>query len=411
MHDHDKAGHTGPGSDRITPARKPASAPQTRPHGLLGLQADAGNAAVVQMLRRAGHPWAQEMHQHSAGCSHQQTGHAQQPAVQRSAVHDVLRTSGRPLDGATRTGNAGRAMAAGPQAAPNLQRQVAPSHIPAPLPSVQRAYDHENPENPQNVMTTEHWERKAGVVGADGKATKEMVKTKANLTKSAKKNKNAKAGQARRLEDILNSVGPGLLRQLQGMPETAGKLELYRAMSLGEAQSILEYWGSPAQAAALEYVADGGGSAKDFKTSHKGMTVGAHLGDRGQAEAYHDMGGQSYQVLLRFTLKPGAHQLLFDPEYMALGPSYKTELIREANRRAGGPDYKNASANEGTLSGYIGAKAEENEPFSVAVAQGANTRRGREVSPSQLLFQLFVEDVNVVGNKSGTPLPREAVAV
>nr|WP_234392339.1 DUF4157 domain-containing protein [Streptomyces sp. WM6378] len=53
------------------------------------------------MLRQAGHPWAQpqfEQHQHNAGCGHQ----GEKPAVQRSAVHDVLRTSGRPLDDATR---------------------------------------------------------------------------------------------------------------------------------------------------------------------------------------------------------------------------------------------------------------------------------------------------------------------
>ncbi|WP_406504950.1 DUF4157 domain-containing protein [Streptomyces sp. NBC_00212] len=70
------------------------------PAGLLALQSSAGNAAVVQMLRQAGHPWAQEQHQHNAGCGHQQT---EQPAVQRSAVHDVLRTGGRPMDDATRT--------------------------------------------------------------------------------------------------------------------------------------------------------------------------------------------------------------------------------------------------------------------------------------------------------------------
>ncbi|MFI7501669.1 DUF4157 domain-containing protein [Streptomyces sp. NPDC049687] len=57
-----------------------------------------GNAAVVQMLRQSGHPWAQ--HQHGAGCGHQQT---EQAPVQRSAVHDVLRTGGQPLDDTTRT--------------------------------------------------------------------------------------------------------------------------------------------------------------------------------------------------------------------------------------------------------------------------------------------------------------------
>ncbi|MFD5463036.1 hypothetical protein ACFWIQ_09445 [Kitasatospora sp. NPDC127059] len=53
MHDHEKAGsHTVAGNRRI-PARRPTSAPPVR-HGLLGLQAAAGNDAVVRMLRRAG---------------------------------------------------------------------------------------------------------------------------------------------------------------------------------------------------------------------------------------------------------------------------------------------------------------------------------------------------------------------
>jgi hypothetical protein len=69
----------------------------------LHIQRTAGNSALVQLLRQAGHPWAQEQHQHSAGCGHQQNTQAEQPSVQRSAVHDVLRTSGRSLDDATRT--------------------------------------------------------------------------------------------------------------------------------------------------------------------------------------------------------------------------------------------------------------------------------------------------------------------
>ncbi|MBO1415164.1 DUF4157 domain-containing protein [Streptomyces sp. FH025] len=50
------------------------------PDALLGLQRTAGNAAVVRMLQRG------RSHQHTAG------------PVQRSAVHDVLRTAGRPLE-------------------------------------------------------------------------------------------------------------------------------------------------------------------------------------------------------------------------------------------------------------------------------------------------------------------------
>ncbi|MFD8062426.1 DUF4157 domain-containing protein [Streptomyces cyaneofuscatus] len=96
-----------------TPATVSAGANGAQPTSLLSLQGRAGNAAVVQMLRRAGHPGAQaaeqERHQHGPGCEHQQ---AEQAAVQRaaapqvqrrSAVHDVLRTRGRPLDDSTRS--------------------------------------------------------------------------------------------------------------------------------------------------------------------------------------------------------------------------------------------------------------------------------------------------------------------
>ncbi len=70
------------------------------PEGVLPLQSTAGNAAIVQMLRQAGHPWAQEEHRHSTDRGHRR---AEQPTARRSAVHDVLRTGGRPLDDATRT--------------------------------------------------------------------------------------------------------------------------------------------------------------------------------------------------------------------------------------------------------------------------------------------------------------------
>ncbi|WP_374199051.1 DUF4157 domain-containing protein [Streptomyces sp. GESEQ-35] len=70
------------------------------PQDLLALQSTVGNAAVVQMLRQAGQQQAREEHQHSDSCGHQSTA---QPSVQRSAVHNVLRAPGRPLDDAART--------------------------------------------------------------------------------------------------------------------------------------------------------------------------------------------------------------------------------------------------------------------------------------------------------------------
>lgn len=98
MRDHDNATADEVGRDR-TSARRPEASRPRQSQGLLGLQAAAGNAAVVQMLREAGHPWAvADPHQHTSGCGHR----AEPPAVQRSTVHDVLRSGGRPLDEETR---------------------------------------------------------------------------------------------------------------------------------------------------------------------------------------------------------------------------------------------------------------------------------------------------------------------
>ncbi|MFF0965960.1 DUF4157 domain-containing protein [Streptomyces sp. NPDC003283] len=74
--------------------------PDRPPAGVLALQAKAGNGAVAQLLRQAGHGGAApEQHVHGAGCGHER---AERPAVQRSAVHDVLRGAGRPLDDSVR---------------------------------------------------------------------------------------------------------------------------------------------------------------------------------------------------------------------------------------------------------------------------------------------------------------------
>ncbi|MEW2278881.1 DUF4157 domain-containing protein [Streptomyces cyaneofuscatus] len=88
-----------------TPSRAPGvegGAPA--PYGLMGLQATVGNAAVLQMLRESEGAVDQEGDRHGTGCGHGGAGRSGGGGgvVQRSAVHDVLRTSGRPLDDATR---------------------------------------------------------------------------------------------------------------------------------------------------------------------------------------------------------------------------------------------------------------------------------------------------------------------
>ncbi|MFE7105325.1 DUF4157 domain-containing protein [Streptomyces sp. NPDC057575] len=77
-----------------TPQRRPE--PGELPEYLpLTLQNSLGNAAVVQLLRQAGHPWAQPEEEQRQSEEHRHE-------VQRSAVHDVLRTGGRPMDATLR---------------------------------------------------------------------------------------------------------------------------------------------------------------------------------------------------------------------------------------------------------------------------------------------------------------------
>ncbi|MFD1277755.1 hypothetical protein ACFQ51_54865 [Streptomyces kaempferi] len=260
-------------------------------------------------------------------------------------------------------------------------------------------FDHSDPDNPRNVLTTEYLERRAGVLDPAGRATSQTAKLKAGLTAAGKKAK-ARAGTARTMDEVVTRTGRELLLKLGRHAGRGRSLDLYRAMSFEEAQNVLGYWNSPARALAEQYVQTGRGTAKEFKQQYQGMTLGAHLAGLEQASVYHSMDSAGYQVLLKFTLKPGAHTVMFDPQFMALGPGYHAELLR----RAGG-DYQAASQHEGTLPGYIGMKAERHGAFSLTLAQGAHTKGTRSVGPSQLLFQLMVETVTLVSNTSDYLLP------
>ncbi|MGW2178214.1 eCIS core domain-containing protein [Streptomyces sp. NPDC001732] len=94
MRPHDSAKAHDTGRRATAPARRadvdgPGPA-VVSPRSLLDLQSTVGNAEVVRMLQRADRSLAEP------------TDPAD-PSVQRSAVHDVLRSGGRPLDEATRT--------------------------------------------------------------------------------------------------------------------------------------------------------------------------------------------------------------------------------------------------------------------------------------------------------------------
>ncbi|MEV4453805.1 eCIS core domain-containing protein [Streptomyces mirabilis] len=81
-------GRTGEGRPS---GRAPAPGPAA---GILALQRAAGNAAVARAVE-------EQRHEHDANCGHG-------PSVQRSAVHEVLRSPGRPLDAPLQTEMEGR---------------------------------------------------------------------------------------------------------------------------------------------------------------------------------------------------------------------------------------------------------------------------------------------------------------
>lgn len=102
--------------------RAPTAPVKSPVHGIPGVQGSAGNDAVVQMLRQAGHPWAQERHQHGPGCGHRNDGPAtvqrrvavnngfagpeaemqqamaEESDMQRASLDKVLKSPGRPLE-------------------------------------------------------------------------------------------------------------------------------------------------------------------------------------------------------------------------------------------------------------------------------------------------------------------------
>ncbi|WP_316757800.1 eCIS core domain-containing protein [Streptomyces herbicida] len=80
-----RTGRAVRGASADAPAHAPTAATPLTPGQVQALQRTAGNAAVVQRV-------AQESHTHDANCGHGRP-------VQRSAVHDVLRTSGQPFTG------------------------------------------------------------------------------------------------------------------------------------------------------------------------------------------------------------------------------------------------------------------------------------------------------------------------
>ncbi|MFD5323499.1 DUF4157 domain-containing protein [Streptomyces sp. NPDC127092] len=470
-----------------TAAVESAEAASISATALPALQRSAGNAAVVQMMRRAarsGGP-GEERHQHDDGCGHHRPGQA---PVQRSTVPDVLRSGGRPLDEATRTDMESRMGAdfsdvrvhddaaaqrsaaeigaraytsgnhvvigrgggdrhtlahelthviqqrQGPVAGTddgsglrvsdpsdrferaaeaNARRVLSepgpglatapPATEPVPAQrgeqtgAVQRV---RTPDNIQDLWTDGYWEREAG----DRPAVAPTA-----------------PGGARSLNVILTAVANQLLTALTAQAAREGQKELrvFRTMTIEEADAILEWNGAGKLAGTEAWLREHQGDAQITSNFHAakdapGSTVGAmpvrnHLGDMDQAYRYyksqHDqhyadhkktagagtrvVGGPATRVL-EFTLKPGAHELLFSPDNMALsgnsGAAAALRRIFGANRT-----FPTGSGAEGNLSGYVGMKPEQHGDFSLSLG---------DTEATKLLFQLFVKQIQDVTSRA-----------
>ncbi|MFI2424137.1 DUF4157 domain-containing protein [Streptomyces sp. NPDC018955] len=474
---------TGTSSDEAKarpPARRADVAPAApvagplAPMAPLAVQRGAGNAAAVQMLRRAGHSGAQA-------------------PVQRSTVPRVLRSPGRPLDEVTRTdmesrlgadfsdvrvhddaaarrsaaeigaraytsgnhvvigggggdrhtlahelthviqqrqgpvagtdhgdglrisdpadrfereaeANAHRALSGRPTATPTATfaaedgTEAVPAQRSVLGGTLQRV---QSPENVQDVWTNHHWEQQAeGLPAVSPKAP----------------------GGGRNLTEILKDVAHQLLTELaaQGAKEGQKELRVFRTMTVEEADAILEWQGAGKREGTEAWLRENRNDPRITEKYHAaknqpGATVGAmpvkkHLGDWDQAYDYYArnhkqhfetaerapngrvVGGPATRVL-EFTLKKGAHEQLFDPKYMALAGETGAPAALRRIHGAQGREFSTASGNEGSLTGHIGMKLEDIGDFSLSL--------GSDTEATQLLFQLFVQDIQDVTKRAG----------
>ncbi|MDX3590366.1 DUF4157 domain-containing protein [Streptomyces sp. ID03-2B] len=466
MHRQDGPAKTGAESRSAPAVRKPEAASGVPPTGLLALQGSVGNAAVVQMMRTADRSELQDQdHEHGDGCGHDRA------TVQRSAVHDVLRGAGRPLDSATRTdmesrlgadfsdvrihnnaaakasaaeigaraytsgshvvigdggadkhtlahelthviqqrqgqvagtdngrglrvsdpsdrfereaeANARRVMSGPAAAGPDVQRAVSTRSPGAAAPAVQRTV--------QDRLSDAYWAEQA--------AGKKAVKVPTT------------AAGGRQGDEILKVVGPGLIEELAALCagkseeelNAMGRLELFRTMDESEAAGIEAWWAGHGDSTAklndmnqwiVDHKDEPKASAafnKQFgetkKTAAPGakpkdgtLPIGKHLGDEEQARSFLKRPGE--QALMKFVLRPGAHELLFSPQYMAVDGDDPRRMPQSLRNIHGG--MPQAKKGEGLLDGYVGIKQESRGDFSVAVSS----------KWSKLLFQIFVERI------------------
>ncbi|MEU2246473.1 DUF4157 domain-containing protein [Streptomyces sp. NPDC019224] len=443
------------------PVRRSQAVSRTRPPALLALQSSLGNAAVVQMLRRTGSPGAQEEHRHDVGLDDQRTEHL----VQRSTVHDVLRTPGRPLNDDTREEMETRLGAdfSDVRIHVGAAAQVSAAEIGA------RAYTAGNHvvigEGGADKHTLAHelthviQQRQGPVAGADNGTGLRVSNPSDRFEREAEANASrvmsgpalaradvrgstshqSAAGEQsvqrapdvqdrltdaywrgqqpqgkppqgprprsseRELKEIITETIPELLRQFEkkykgkkpGEIQAMGNLEIFRGMKRTDADAIMDWWNNDRKNDTTQWIKKNKNNENvvgDFHAAGSGdhpvigaIPVTGHLGDEAQARTYSK---RDDEALVRFTLKPGAHELLFSPDYMAVAgvtPGHAPQALRNIH----GPDkpMPEASQGEGSLGGYIGMKQEKKGDFSLSLGNN---------KASQLLFQHFIKTVEIV---------------
>ncbi|MGU7816112.1 dermonecrotic toxin domain-containing protein [Burkholderia sp. AW49-1] len=262
--------------------------------------------------------------------------------------------------------------------------------------------------NPQDKWTADYWKKDLPPSELNAALTRKNDFWK-KYAQDAKKAGFKEKGEPRTLGQVVDS-GKELLDDLEKKGKDLHRFEAYRAMGKEEAKGIMEWLKQKDEVE--EFIKNGakrpGGNGKltgkelseYLKSGNRIIPVKNHLGDFGQAKRY-----TQADVIVKFTFKPGADELLFDPKYMAVsrgGGDATISLVMQAQRN--GKYYPAASGNEGALGGYIGVKSEANGPFSLSLGNGSQ--------PSQLLFGQFVEKIEFLNKNTGMPLtPAEQQAL
>ncbi|WP_232435680.1 hypothetical protein, partial [Burkholderia ubonensis] len=231
-----------------------------------------------------------------------------------------------------------------------------------------------------------------------------------NYTRDAKRAGFKEKGQPRTLAQIVES-GKGLLDNFAQKRQDLPRFEAYRAMGKDEAKGIFEWLKNKveienfikngARPAGGDNQLAGKELSEYLKSGNRIIPIRNHLGDWEQAKRY-----TQADVVMKFTLKPGADELLFDPKYMAVsrgGGDATIALVMQQAKKDGIKYYQAASGNEGALGGYVGLKSEAHGPFSLSL--------GMDSQPSQLLFQLFVEKVEFLHKSTGLSLRDDELKV